>query len=98
MCVSMRTFRTQQILCELQTSTGQGICYSQHNFVYTTHVALPTAVHPAVRGGRSSEEVHEELLDPLCVKTTALDWCVGGDLHAKRTAIGEVVVVEESRS
>ena len=48
--------------------------------------------------GRSSEESHEELLDPLCVKTTTFSWWVGGCLHAKRTAIGEVVVVEEGRS
>ena len=32
------------------------------------------AGHETVRGGRSlSEESHEELMDPLCVQTTALD-------------------------
>ena len=51
-----------------------------------------------VRGWRSREQIHDELLDPLCVQTIALAWWVGGGLHAKRTVIVEVVVVEESRS
>ena len=42
--------------------------------------------------------IHEELLDPLCVQTTALTWCASGGLHAKRTASAEVVVVEGNRS
>ena len=37
-------------------------------------------------------ESHEELMDPLCVQTTALAHCVSGGLHAKRTVIAEVVV------
>ena len=51
-----------------------------------------------VRRGLLSEEVREELMNALCVQTTALAQCVSGGLHAKRTAIGEVAVVEESRS
>ena len=48
-----------------------------------------------INAGRSSEKVWEELKDLLCVQTTALASCVGGGLHAKRTTIAEVVVVEE---
>ena len=44
------------------------------------------------------EEIHEEPMSPLCVQTTALAQCVSGSLHAKRTVVVEVVVVEESRS
>ena len=54
--------------------------------------------HETVQGGRSSEQICEELMDPLCMKTTALAWWVGGNLHAKRSASAGVVVVEESRS
>ena len=39
-------------------------------------------------GNQSSKESHKELMNPLCVQTTALAQCVGGDLHAVRTAIG----------
>ena len=53
-----------------------------------------------INAGRSSEKVREELMDLLCVQTTAFAKCVSRRLHAKRTTSAEVVVVvvEGSRS